>query len=217
MIKRLTEKLFLKKRYVLQGFSDQLIKPFNEAVVEQYYDFFIVSRLRDLKGFTQYQESITHSFSKGIERRIYSGNWCLFLLFDKRTKQVAAKYWAFFSKETNLWHDNFIITKNSALLCNAYVDKSHRGNGLYKYLINKSHQYLFDIKAHNAFTIVEASNIASLQANISSGLHIVLCNNLFKFFTINILATYKQNNHTKLAMLGPVLGKRVLYKTSNLF
>lgn len=217
MGKRIVEKLLLKERYVLQGFSKQLIKPLNEGVVEKQYGFYIVSGFKDLEGILEYHYSINLRFRNVIKQRIQAQNWSLFLLVDQKTKQAAASYWAYISKEKPLRYDSFLIAPKNALLCNAYVNKAHRGNGLYKYLIYKSHQYLFEISANNVFTIVEASNIASLKANISSGLQIVLKNTLIKFFSINIIAFYKQKDQTKLVLLGPSFGKRVLYKDPDLF
>jgi hypothetical protein len=197
----LIDKLFLKKRWVLIAtanlYPQKLDEHYSFCIYEDVHDI-------DIKKKTQLKTIVS--------KRLSQNNWVLFAILDKKNRKIVAYYWAAFCTDSVFWHDNFVIFPGTSLLCNAYVERKHRSKGLYKYLIYRTHEYLFKNNIKKTFTIVENSNNNSLKINCSSGLSVYCVNYLIKMFGINLFSVFIRSSKITLVLFGSRLLKRIVYR-----
>jgi len=199
--KMLIEKLFLKKRIVL--YADNALK---KQALPDHYSFLIYDDV------TRNDISNNDYLKVLINKRLKKKNWVFFAVIDNRTRLLVAQYWAIFCRKNNYWHDNFVVLPDTALLCNAYVDKEHRFQGIYKFLIFAAHDYLLKNNFKKIFTLVEASNISSLKANKSEGLSVDSINYLIKLFGFNLISIFMKSSKITMALFGSKFLKTIIYR-----
>lgn len=199
-LKSLIEKLFFKKRWVLIATSYLYPQELGKD-----YKFFVYENLQDVC------DQKTLAKRTNFQKRLIKKNWILFAVVEKKTHKTVAFYWAALPGINGFWHDNFVVLPGASLLCNAYVEKEQRSKGLYKYLIYKSHEYLFRQNISKIFTIVEKSNKNSFKANKSLGLSIHSVNYLIKFFGINIFSIFTIRSKPIMLLLGSKFLKKTVY------
>ena len=92
-----------------------------------------------------------------------------------------------------LWHDNYLVPLNTALLYGSYVIPEFRGRGFYVNIL----LYLLNFFKHKKnpevemiAAIVERRNVASAKSHSVSGFEIMRKNYLLKFLGRNILSIY---------------------------
>lgn len=170
--------LFFKKRFVLSACEDtsEFVAP-AELVINPRLPESSLARLEPYLSHSQ------------ILRRLEHPDISLYALFSQGD-ELAALYWSL-HPEKAIWHDKFLVEPGAALLFGAYVVPEHRRKGLYSLLIKAAHQHMLEKKVESVFTIVEASNSASLAANQQSGLKIVAHNYLIKVFGRNLFTIYR--------------------------
>ena len=113
--------------------------------------------------------------------------------------QLAALYWSLHPTKA-VWHDKFLVKPKAALLFGAYVTPPHRRKGLYLLLIEAAHRDVVDKGIKRVFTLIEASNLASLTANQRSGLKIVAHNYLIKLSGRNVFSVYRDLASGKMSV-----------------
>lgn len=195
------EKLFFKKRLVLAS-SDKLIY----LPLSVNYSLIVIRNIKELRDI---QDENVHSL---FQKRLAKENWICFAIKETKTNILVAYYWAILGGKNTVWHDNFIIDADTALLCNAFVDIKHRNQGLYKHLIFSAHNYLLTNSIKKIYTIVEQSNKASLKANKTAGLTVHGENYLIKVLSFNILSIYFYDSKINMVLFGSKFIKKVAYK-----
>ena len=196
----LIEKLFFKKRVVFCTSNEP-----KQYSVSEEFSFQVIE---DIKQIDHYPEL---RLSSVVKNRLISGNWILFVSINNKNNEITAYYWAVTGKNLNYWHDNFIVQPGTALLCNAFVKNEYRQQGLYKFLIYKSHEYLFQKNIQKVFTVVENSNTNSLKANRSAGLSVYYTNYLVKLFCFNVFSIFKKSSGVVMILFGSKLFKSIIY------
>jgi hypothetical protein len=195
------EKLFFKKRVVFCTSNEP-----KKYLISNEYSLQIIE---DSDSFEQYTELYSNST---FQNRLRGKNWILFLVIHNKSEAIAAYYWAVTGEDTGYWHDNFLVPPETALLCNAYVKNNYRQQGLYKFLIYKAHENLFQRNFKNVFTVVENSNPNSLKANSSVGLSVCFVNYLIKFLGFNVLSVFTKSSKIRLILFGSKLFKYAIYR-----
>jgi hypothetical protein len=188
------EKLFYKKRNIYK--YSHSVKSFN-VEVPKGFTFKVINSEEKLKqdDFGSIFKNIGLFSFKKVSDRLARNTFVLFFLYHNESKSIAASYWAFIPKNNNSWYDTFKINTNEALLCNAFVEKEFRRQGLYTYLVKTSHEWIIQNRmAKRVYTIVEQSNKKSDSVNRTFYSKPYCVNHLYKLLSFNIVSSLK-NDH----------------------
>lgn len=124
---------------------------------------------------------------------------CIAFVASNRDGKPVGYYWSVVPKNKEVWHDKFKIVPQEALLFNAFVIPEFRKKGVYKSLQFYAHSHI--LKRENCktvYTIVEESNLASMNANRKFGLQMVKTNVLLKLFGCPMFSIYWGNNKVSI-------------------
>ncbi len=205
------EKLFFKKRNIY-AFSEME----NIEMLNNNYAFKIntisndneleESQIREIK-----KDGLGNISPKMVINRLSSNDYLLFIVTEKRSGYIAGSYWAYLASKNNSWNDTLCLNEGEVLLCNAYVNKTYRRQGLYGDLVRASHKYLKnEVKPKTVYTIVEQSNSASDSVNRSFYGKAEYVNYLFKLLSINIFSVLKNKSVFRLYFVP--LGRKMYEK-----
>lgn len=191
-LKYVIEKLFFKQRNIytiLQPLSNlNLIhRKSNHKLktIQNSDEFHHLIKEYKLNGYSH----------KTVINRLNTGAYTLFLVVSEESKEVCGWYWSFFSSKTSI-KDALLLEKGDVLLCNAYVHKMYRGQGIYKILIEYASNKSFENNSvKRVVTIVEKSNIASNNSNTAILRRPRFMNELIKFMSFNILSVIRKKDY----------------------
>lgn len=184
------DRLLFKRRTIFKAAREEI--PSSAPTLPEGYVLSVNPHLP--QGCTAYAFLAEQLGEAVLDARLRNPSITLFLITEAQTGQLAGYYWAVTSHAQGLWHDNFPIPRNCALLFNAVVMPKHRRSGLYRALIGAAQQHLLHGVGLSAlYTVVEDQNTASLRANQRFGGKIVATNFLIKVLGVNAFSVYR--NH----------------------
>ena len=129
-----------------------------------------------------------------LRQRLLNEDVTLVLGVDRETLSPTGFRWVVHPSVGTAWHDNLPVRPGEALGFNAYTFPLFRRKGLYQYLVVEGNRRLRELSGIEKVRIViEASNEASIRANLASGLRVVGTNFLLKWFGTNVFSIF--NDH----------------------
>lgn len=185
---------FCKRRFVLENHPLAV----TGIAARPRSDFDIVVN-PDLNEHRTWKEQLEQQVGINVLRGRVSDHHVDFLIaVHKETNSVAGYYWAITASTERLWHDSIPIRPRTSLLFNAVVLPAFRRKGLYRNLIVHAQTFLFEVHGvETVWTIVEDTNLKSLNSNLSCGATIIGNNYLVKFFGRNIWSILRVDGHRK--------------------
>lgn len=188
------EDLFFKRRTIFGVNSSeyQLRDPnHNSHEISRYTGVTNANELDDAA-----RQFLHHYINEGtVTRRFQLKNCSLHLARETSSYEPSGFYWSVHAKKSDVWHDSFRVPPGSGLVFNAFVEPSHRRQGVYRLLQSSSHDHLLgEVGCNRVFTIVEDRNEASMRANRKFGLTKKGKNYLIKFLSVNIISVIETPN-----------------------
>jgi len=116
----------------------------------------------------------------------------LVLGVDSRSQAVMGFRWILHPTAGTVWHDNIPIEPGDAYGFNEFTYPTFRRRGVYGKLISDGNRYVFEeLGLPRIAIVVEASNRASLGANLRAGYAVVGTNYLFKIWKRNVYSVFR--------------------------
>lgn len=199
------EDLLFKRRVVFTAERDS----FDPGVAsDETYDVAVADECSALYDHDVTSFLTEHTAPESVGKRMARDDCTCYLARHRATAEPVGFYWSVAPTVERVWHDSFPVDPGEALVFNAYVDPDHRRQGVYRLLQTASHRHLFESEGlDTVYTVVEARNTPSIEANEAFGLEPSRRNYLVKALGVNVLSILREDSATEthLVMDKPTL------------
>lgn len=127
-----------------------------------------------------------------LRKRLERPDITLVTGIDRRSHALMGFRWILHPTKDTVWHDNIPIEPGDAYGFNEFTYPEFRRRGVYGTLIAHGNRHVFeDLGRSRIAIVVEAGNLASLNANLRAGYSIVGTNYLVKVWRRNVYSVFR--------------------------